>query len=145
MAPGCGAALRAHLLLMLATAGLAVAAVAALAGTEVLSVTGRYSNQRSVPFPPVWLLTKLLAQHGAELVFAAAVLPFVGTLVAAYLYFGSRPVAAGDGVRRDVRLGDGVPDRACGLCARTASRTRRAPATSSGSTSGTSCTSCRCS
>ena len=63
----------------------------------MLSVTGRYSNQRSVPFPPVWLLTKLLAQHGAGLVFAAAVLPFVGTLVAAYLYLGSRrsrPVTA---------------------------------------------------
>ncbi len=81
----------------LATAGLVVAIVAALAGTGVLSVTGRYSNQRSVPFPPLWLLTRLLAQHGAGLVFAAAVLPFVGTLVAAYLYLGSRrsrPVTA---------------------------------------------------
>jgi hypothetical protein len=83
-------ALRSHLLLTLATAGLVAAAVLALAGTEVLSVTGRYSNQRSVPFPPAWLLTRLLAQHAAGLVFAAAVLPFVGTLVAAYLYFTSR-------------------------------------------------------
>src|SRR4029077_1802328 len=95
--PGVRRGLRAHLLLTLATAGLVVAIVAALAGTGVLSITGRYSNQRSVPFPPVWLLTRLLAQHGAELVFAAAVLPFVGTLVAAYLYLGSRrsrPVTA---------------------------------------------------
>jgi hypothetical protein len=90
-------ALKSHLLLTLATAGMAAAAVAALAGTEVLSVTGRYSNQRSVPFPPAWLLTRLLAQHAAGLVFAAAVLPFVGTLVAAYLYVKSRrarPVTA---------------------------------------------------
>ena len=114
--PGVRQALRAHLLLTLATAGLVVAVVAALAGTGVLSVTGRYSNQRSVPFPPVWLLTRLLAQHGGGARLRRGRSPLRRDARRRLPLPRLAPVAAGDGIRGDVCFRDGVPDRTCGLC-----------------------------
>jgi hypothetical protein len=82
--------LKAHRLLVAATGGLLLLGLAAVAGTEVLSLAGRYANQRSAPRPSPWILTRLVSIHAAGLVFAVVVVPFAGTLVAAYLFLRSR-------------------------------------------------------
>jgi hypothetical protein len=78
--------LREHWLLAAATVALVLLGVAALAGTAALSFTGRYANQRTLPIPSPWILIKLFAWHLAGLVFAVAVLPFAGALLATYLW-----------------------------------------------------------
>jgi hypothetical protein len=80
------AGLRAHRLLSAATAGLVLLALAALAGTAALSLAGRYANQDTLPIPSPWLMVKLVAWHVAGLVFSVAVIPFAGTLLAAWLW-----------------------------------------------------------
>jgi hypothetical protein len=78
--------LKEHRLLTLTTTGALVLGVAALAGTKVLAVTGQYSQQLSFPTPSPWELAKLSIQHLAGLDLAVAVIPFAGTLVAAWLW-----------------------------------------------------------
>ena len=78
--------LREHRLLSAATAALVLLALAAIAGTAVLSLAGRYANQSTIPLPPVWLIVKLVAWQLAGLVFSVAVIPFTGTLLAAWLW-----------------------------------------------------------
>ena len=85
--------LREHRLLSAATAAFILLTLAAIAGTAVLSLAGRYANQQSLPLPSPWLIVKLVAWHVAGLVFAVAVIPFAGTLLAAWLWLRapSRP------------------------------------------------------
>jgi hypothetical protein len=78
--------IREHRLLVYATLAGVVLALAATAGTKVLSLTGQYSQQLSLPTPSPWELTKLVVQHVAGLDIAVGVIPFAGTLVAAYLW-----------------------------------------------------------
>jgi len=87
--------LREHRLLVAATAIGAVLALAAIAGTQVLSLAGQYSQQLSMPTPSPVSLARLVLDHVAGLDLALGVIPFVGTLVAAYVWAGRR-------TRRDV-------------------------------------------
>ena len=84
------AGLREHRLLGAATAALVLLALAALAGTAALSLAGRYANQDTLPIPSPWLIVKLVAWHVAGLVFTVAVIPFAGTLLAAWLWLRGR-------------------------------------------------------
>jgi hypothetical protein len=77
---------REHWLLTAATAGGLLLAVAAYAGTAVLSLTGQYSIQRKLPAPPPERLAHLIVAHVAGLDLALGVIPFAGTLAAAYLW-----------------------------------------------------------
>jgi hypothetical protein len=77
---------REHWLLTAATAGGVLLAVAAYAGTAVMSLTGQYSIQRKLPSPPPERLAHLIVAHVAGLDLAVGVIPFAGTLVAAYLW-----------------------------------------------------------
>jgi hypothetical protein len=78
--------LKEHRILVFATLAGLVLALAATAGTKVLSLTGQYSQQLSLPTPSPWELAKLFVQHIAGLDIAVGVIPFAGTLVAAYLW-----------------------------------------------------------
>ena len=80
------AGLRAHGLLSAATAGLVLLAGAAIAGTAALSLAGRYANQDTVPIPSPWIIVKLVSWHLAGLVLTVAVIPFAGTLLAAWVW-----------------------------------------------------------
>ena len=84
------AGLRAHRLLSAATVGLVLLALAAIAGTAALSLAGRYANQDTLPIPSPWIIVKLVAWHLAGLVFTVAVIPFAGTLLAAWLWLRGR-------------------------------------------------------
>jgi hypothetical protein len=77
---------REHWLLTAATAGGVLLAIAAFAGTAVLSLTGQYSIQRNLPTPPPGRLAHLIVAHVAGLDLALGVIPFAGTLVATYLW-----------------------------------------------------------
>jgi hypothetical protein len=83
-------AFRGHPLLAVATVGGALLAIAAYVGTSVLSLAGQYAEQRSFPQPSLWSLAKLVAQHLAGIDLAVGVIPFAGTLVAAYLWTRAR-------------------------------------------------------
>jgi hypothetical protein len=77
---------RGHWLLTAATVGGFLLAVAALAGTAALSLAGQYAVQRKLPTPPPERLAHLIAAHVAGLDMALGVIPFAGTLAAAYLW-----------------------------------------------------------
>jgi hypothetical protein len=77
---------RQHWLLTAATIGGMLLAVAALAGTAALSLAGQYSWQRRLPTPPPERLAHLIVAHVAGLDLAVGVIPFAGTLAAAYLW-----------------------------------------------------------
>jgi hypothetical protein len=77
---------RGHWLLTAATAGGVLLGVAAYAGTAVLSLTGQYSYQRTLPSPPPERLAHLIVAHIAGLDLGLGVIPFAGTLAAAYLW-----------------------------------------------------------
>ena len=81
---------REHWLLSVATVGGLLLAVAAYAGTAALSLTGQYSVQQRLPTPPALRLAHLVAAHIAGLDMALGVIPFAGTLVAAYLWARNR-------------------------------------------------------
>jgi hypothetical protein len=83
-------ALKGHPLLVIANVGGAVVAIAAIAGTGALSLAGQYSQQRNLPTPPPWELLKLVGDHIAGIDLAVGVVPFAGTLVAAYLWTRAR-------------------------------------------------------
>jgi hypothetical protein len=92
--PGIKAAVRGtfrqHWLLTVTTAGGVLLGIAAYAGTAVLSLTGQYSNQRSLPTPPPFTLLHLIAAHLAGIDMAVGVIPFAGTLTAAFLWVRGR-------------------------------------------------------
>ena len=63
---------------------------AAIAGTAALSLAGRYANQDTVPIPSPWIIVKLVSWHLAGLVLTVAVIPFAGTLLAAWVWLRGR-------------------------------------------------------
>jgi hypothetical protein len=75
-----------HWLLAAATGVGALLALAAYVGTAVLSVTGQYSEQRGFPSPPPLAFLHLVAAHLAGIDMALGIIPFAGTLAAAYLW-----------------------------------------------------------
>jgi hypothetical protein len=77
---------RQHAVLSISTGIGALLALAAVAGTKVLSLAGQYSLQRRLPTPSAWTLVKLVADHLAGIDLALGVIPFAGTLVAAYAW-----------------------------------------------------------
>jgi hypothetical protein len=79
-------ALRVHWLVTGANAALVIVGVAAISGTGVVSIAGRYANQSTLPAPSPWRIVKLVVEHVAGLEFAVGVIPFVGTLIASYLW-----------------------------------------------------------
>jgi len=81
-----GRALREHRVLTAVVGVGAVLGLAAIAGTQVLSVAGQYSEQLKMPTPSPESLFKLVVDHVAGLDLALGVIPFTGTLVAAYLW-----------------------------------------------------------
>jgi hypothetical protein len=83
-------ALRGHPLLTTANVGAALLATAAFAGTSALSLAGLYSQQRVLPRPSPWSFAKLVVDHIAGIDLALGIVPFAGTLVAAYLWTRSR-------------------------------------------------------
>jgi len=86
-----GRAVREHLLFIVPVCGgLAIFGVAALGG-DALSSLGRYSVVWRSGFPNAWRVLQLVVQHVAGLEFAVGVVPFAGTLVAAYAFFRLRP------------------------------------------------------
>ncbi len=89
-------ALRDHRLLVAANALLVAGAVAIIAGSSLLALAGRYANQRNIPVPSPWRIADLVAQHVAGLDLGIGVIPFVGTLVAAVLWFRRRGRAETD-------------------------------------------------
>jgi hypothetical protein len=64
--------------------------IAALAGHGVFSLTGVYSSVGTGGVPNPWRVLELTVQHLAGLDFALGVFPFVGALVAAYVFFRYR-------------------------------------------------------
>jgi hypothetical protein len=62
------------------------AGLVAVAGNGIFSLAGGYSAVGHRGFPNVPHLLKLIVQHTAGVVFAAGVVPFVGSLVAAYVF-----------------------------------------------------------
>jgi hypothetical protein len=88
-----------HRLLVAATVALVVAeAVAKLTGHSLFSATGNYSSLGSSSAQSPWTVARIAVEQLAELSLALAVVPFAGTLVAAYVFlrFGRR--------RRDVAV-----------------------------------------
>jgi hypothetical protein len=81
---------REHWLLTAATFGGSLLAVAAYAGTAALSLAGQYGAQTRWPAPPPERLAHLIVAHVAGLDLALGVIPFAGTLVAAYLWVRRR-------------------------------------------------------
>jgi len=80
--------LRQHRLLVAATIALVVAeAVAKLTGHSLFSATGNYSSLGSSGAQSPWTVARIAVQQLAELSLALAVVPFAGTLVAAYVFF----------------------------------------------------------
>jgi len=80
-------ALREHALYFMVVGGALLAVgVAALSGRGVFSLGGSYAavGTRGIPNIPHFL--KVLVEHAAGLEFAVGVVPFVGTLVAAYVF-----------------------------------------------------------
>jgi hypothetical protein len=78
---------REHALLFgVVAAGLALAAVAALAGQGVYSLGGRYANVGTSGLPSLRRVVEQLVEHLAGLVLALGVVPFVGALVAGYAF-----------------------------------------------------------
>jgi hypothetical protein len=67
-------------------AALLAAGIRALAGGDVYSVFGRYANVGRVGLPDPWKVVKLYVHHLAGLDLAVGVVPFVGALVAAFVF-----------------------------------------------------------
>jgi hypothetical protein len=66
--------------------GLLAVGVAALSGRGVFSLGGSYAAVGTRGIPNIPHFFKLLVEHAAGLEFAVGVVPFVGTLVAAYVF-----------------------------------------------------------
>jgi hypothetical protein len=77
---------RGHAVLSITTGIGALLALGAVAGTRVLALAGMYSLQQSLPAPSVWSFVKLVVDHLAGIDLALAVIPFAGTLIAAFLW-----------------------------------------------------------
>jgi hypothetical protein len=87
-------ALRAHVLLTAANVVMFIGVIAAYAGSGIVGLAGQYANQRTVPAPYPWRLGHLFAEHVAGLELSFGVIPFVGTLVATWVWYrhrGKRP------------------------------------------------------
>jgi hypothetical protein len=81
------------LLSALLVGGLLVGATATVAGHDVLSAFGRYAVVFRAGFPNTWHLLNLFVQHLAGIDLAVGVVPFVGALVAGFVFIRSRPRA----------------------------------------------------
>jgi hypothetical protein len=80
-------ALRAHWLLFGVTAvGLLAAGIRGLAGGDVYAIFGRYADVGRAGLPSPWRVLKLAVHHLAGLDLAVGVIPFVGALVAAFVF-----------------------------------------------------------
>jgi hypothetical protein len=66
--------------------GLLGVALVALSGRAVFSLAGSYAAIGARGFPNFPHFLKVLVEHAADLEFAVGVVPFVGTLVAAYVF-----------------------------------------------------------
>ena len=80
-----------------ANVAIAIVAIGGWAEASSASVAGRYSNQSTLPVPSPWRILELVVEHLAGLDIAVGIIPFAGTLVAAWLWH-----VAGAG--RDVNL-----------------------------------------
>jgi len=83
-------ALRQHWLVTGANLMLTVVAITAISGSGAASIMGRYANQSTLTLPPPWRIAELVVQHLAGVDLAVGVIPFVGALVAAYVWRGRR-------------------------------------------------------
>ena len=72
-----------------AGAGLVGAAAAALVGRDVLALAGRYANVGHSGLPNVGHFLNLLIRHVTGIDLAVGVVPFIGSLVAAYVFIRS--------------------------------------------------------
>jgi hypothetical protein len=86
-----------HLLLTLANLLLVLAGIVAYLGSSIVSLAGQYANQRALPTPTPWPILKLAVQNVAGLELAIGVIPVVGSLVAATIWYRQR----GDRMPRD--------------------------------------------
>jgi hypothetical protein len=83
-------AVRAHWLLFGVTAaGLLAVGIRALAGGDVYSALGRYANVGTSGFPDLRRVLELVYHHLVGLELAVAFIPFVGTLIAAFVFLRS--------------------------------------------------------
>ncbi len=67
-----------------------VAVIAAYVGSRVIALAGQYGYQRTLPAPYPWRIYGFVDQHVGALVLTLGVIPFVGSLVAAAVWFGRR-------------------------------------------------------
>jgi hypothetical protein len=72
--------------MLIVSAGLGLAGVAAFSTNRLFSLAGGYSAVGGRGFPNVVRLIGLLLRHAAAMQFAVGLVPFVGTLVAAYVF-----------------------------------------------------------
>ncbi|HEX4518280.1 MAG TPA: hypothetical protein VH063_01740 [Gaiellaceae bacterium] len=79
-------ALRKHWALVASSVLVGVLGLAAAAGTAADRVAGRGAHLQNVPAPTPWDIVHLFVEHLAELSLAVGVIPFVGALVAGYLW-----------------------------------------------------------
>jgi hypothetical protein len=98
--------LRRHWLVLGCIAVVLVAPVAwALTGAGAHQAIGRYANVLHAGVPSPWRILESAAQHLSELDYAVGVIPFVGTLVAAYAFWRH---SSGAGARAFASVGVAV-------------------------------------